>query len=379
MSIFNMKKPRLPSHYYIRFEPPDSSGDEVLFFTSERRNIKLKGRSFREFLQVVVPILDGQHTLEEIEAEVSAQFSPNDLEQCLQLLAEHNLLRDSDQDILPADLRTQLEPQLNFFHELNVSPYETQKRLMNATVAVIGMGGAGASVALSLAAAYVGTIRCIDSLAVAPSDPYLAPTFTREEIGMSRVEIISKRIAAISPRVKVVAHVDPLETDADVIEAIEGSDFVVGCVDAGLTSLFYKLNRACLQLRIPWTSCAVSALESIVGPTIYPFETACYLCYKMRMVACVENPEDEFSFQRFLDRRKQDDSGKRENLVFAVGSIGNLVGLEVLKTLTGVVAPSALGRIVVVDVLNLTCTKHLVLRKPWCPACFSPDRGTASP
>ena len=74
---------------------------------------------------------------------------------------------------------------------------------------------------------------------------------------MSRVEIISKRIAAISPRFKVVAHVDPLETDADVIEAIEGSDFVVGCVDAGLTSLFYKLNRACLQLRIPWTSCAV--------------------------------------------------------------------------------------------------------------------------
>ena len=84
MSIFNMKKPRLPSHYYIRFEPPDSSGDEVLFFTSERRNIKLKGRSFREFLQVVVPILDGQHTLEEIEAEVSAQFSPKDLEQGLQ-------------------------------------------------------------------------------------------------------------------------------------------------------------------------------------------------------------------------------------------------------------------------------------------------------
>ena len=111
-------------------------------------------------------------------------------------------------------------------------------------------------------------------------------------------------------------------------------------------------------------------MEVVVGPTIEPYQTACYLCYKMRLVAANENPEDEFAFQRFLDQRNQDDSGCHENLVFGVGLASNLVGLEVLKALTGT-ALATRGRIVVVDLLDFTMTKHVVLRKPWCPACFN--------
>ena len=54
-----LRRPKLPSHYLLRFEPPDGTGDEALVITSERRRIKLKGHSFREFLYEVVPLLDG--------------------------------------------------------------------------------------------------------------------------------------------------------------------------------------------------------------------------------------------------------------------------------------------------------------------------------
>ena len=115
MPTFSLKKPRLPSHYYVRFEPPDSSGEEVLIFSSERRKIKLKGRSFREFFQAVLPLLDGAHSIEAIQAEVADLFAPEDLAQGLQLLADHNLLHDASEDSLPPAVRTYLEPQLNFF------------------------------------------------------------------------------------------------------------------------------------------------------------------------------------------------------------------------------------------------------------------------
>src|SRR3954451_17602635 len=95
MPGLTFRKPRLPSHYYVLFERPDSKGEEVLRFVSERRKIKIKGHSFREFQQYVIPLLDGRHTLEDIQAEVADAFRPEDLEAGLQVLADQGLLEEA--------------------------------------------------------------------------------------------------------------------------------------------------------------------------------------------------------------------------------------------------------------------------------------------
>src|ERR1700739_4500528 len=93
----------------------------------------------------------------------------------------------------------------------------------------------------------------------------------------------------------------------------------------------------------------------------------------MRTVACAGNPEDEFAYERFLDQRNEDDSNKRENLVFGSGLMSNCLALEAFKELAGIAEPSALGAIIVFDLLAMQLTKHVVLRKPWCPACFEKE------
>jgi bacteriocin biosynthesis cyclodehydratase domain-containing protein len=370
MAMLTHRRLRLPSHYYVLYDPPDDAGDETLHFISECRKVKVKGHSFREFQQSVIPLLNGVHTFEEIAREVADIFAPEDLEACLHLLAEQNLIEDAEECPLSPDVSRRLEPQLNFFHEVSPNPYELQRRLESATVTVIGLGGAGASAVLSLAAAQVGALRCIDELPVAPADPYLASIFSPGDVGVARVEVVRRSVGILAPQVKFSTYQSSLETDADLLTAIQGSNFVICCTDPAQASLAYKLNRVCLRAGIRWTSCTASGPEVVVGPTVHPLETACYLCYKMRMVACAENPEDEFAFQRFLDRRMQDDSGRRENLVFGTGLAGNLLGLEALKVLTGMTPPSLLGRVAVIDLMSLTLKKHLILRKPWCPACF---------
>ncbi len=57
--------------------------------------------------------------------------------------------------------------------------------------------------------------------------------------------------------------------------------------------------------------------------------------------------------------------------MFSAGVAGNLLGLEALKELTGIGAPSLVGQIAVLDIMDLSVTKHVVLRKPWCPACYA--------
>jgi adenylyltransferase/sulfurtransferase len=160
-----------------------------------------------------------------------------------------------------------------------------------------------------------------------------------------------------------------VDSEAGLRAAVAGSDFIVCCLDAGQSNQVYKLNRVCLEAAIPWTSCALAGTELILGPTVHPDSGPCYLCYRMRVVACAANPEDAFDMERRLDRRKKDDSARRENLVFAAGAAGNLIGIEVLKELTGMAEPTLQGKIAVFDLLQHSITKHVVLRKPWCPAC----------
>jgi molybdopterin-synthase adenylyltransferase len=370
-------KPRLLSHYRVRFEPPGASGEEKLVFSSERKRVVLRGHSFREFLEDVVPLLDGRHTVEEIRTGVEDVFDPEDLDASLALLSEQHLLEDAEAVGFDPEVERSREPQLNYFRELGEDPVGLHERLAGATVTVVGLGGLGAVAAAALAASGVGCVRCVDGLAVTPVDPFLTQLFDRTDVGSPRVDVIGARIAAINPAARVQPVARELETDDDAAAVVEDSSFVLGCIDPGLAAFTYRLNRACLRRQIPWCSGTVSAFEGIVGPTVIPFETACFLCYQMRAVACRDDPEDAFEDLKDQDRRKRDESSHRENLAFGAGIVGQMLALEAFKALLGM-KPASSGRIVTIDFGQLATQTHVVLRKPWCPACFDEPSATAT-
>jgi adenylyltransferase/sulfurtransferase len=225
--------------------------------------------------------------------------------------------------------------------------------------------------ARSLGAAGVGALRCVDDAVVSPSDLYFSPEFQPSDVGALRCEVLQRHFASQAAGTAFDAVTSRLTNDQMVEQVVAGSDFVVNCIDEGNLSLIYKLNRACLRTKTPWTSVASSAFEVVLGPTIYPEETACYLCYRMRMVACTENPEASFDFESFLDRRKSDDGGRRANLVFGSSIAGQLAGMEVMKALCLPELLATRGRIQVMDLRDFSSVAHVVLRKPWCPACLA--------
>jgi adenylyltransferase/sulfurtransferase len=351
-------------------EPPDSSGDESLHFVSGRRKIKLKGHSFREFERRVIPLLDGQNTLEEIGRKVEDVFAFDDLEAGLDLLASQNLLEDNGLHSPGTATAERLAPQLNFFHEVGFNAAEIQERLHHARATVFGLGGAGADVVNSLAAAGIGTIRCVDDAVVSAADVYLSSGYCAADAGLTRLSAIKNHVSRRSPETRLEPVASDLSSDEIVAGVIEGSDFVVCCLDIGQSSAIYKLNRACLKTGIRWSSCTLSGSEVILGPTVHPHKTPCYLCYKMRTVACAGNPEDAFAFEKVLDRRKQDDSSRRENLVFATSMAANMLALEALREIAGLTPVPTRGKIIIFDLLDMSSSKHVVLKKPWCPACF---------
>lgn len=366
----SLQNPLLPTHYSVWFDPPDEAGDEVLHFVSEHRSLKLKGRSFREFHQRVIPMLNGEHSMAEIETATADIFPAEELRDALGMLAEQGIVVDASGHAVGSEIAERMAPQLNLFHDL-APGMQFQKRLEAATVVVLGLSGAGAGVALSLASAGVGTIRCYDSLPLGPADVYLSPFTGVPSIGAGRVETISELLQRAAPQVKVVADNRNLESEDDIRNAIERADIVACCLDPSQSNLIYKLNRVCLATRMRWITCSLGGAEIVAGPAMHPGKGPCYLCYRMRTVACAGNPDDAFAYERFLDKRKRDDSSRRENIVFGAGLAANFIGMEIVKELTDLAEPSLVGRILTIRLTDLTVEKHSVLRKPWCPACFA--------
>lgn len=382
MTISPDTRPHLPTHYYVLYEAPDSKGEEALIFVCERRRVKIKGTLFREFLREVVPLLDGSHTVSEIEASLTDIFPTHEVTAALELLANQHLLSENGSDSgVSAEVGASLAPQLNFFHEVSEQSNEMQGRLAKSTVSLLGLGGAGSLTAASLATAGVGHLRLLDTSPVLRTDGYFDPIFLHCG-GRTRADVLQREIENRWPHVNVKIDGHEIESEESLASSIAGSDLVICCLDRGQASYLYKLNRASMATRTPWISCSVSGFEVVIGPTIRPKETPCYLCYTMRSVACADNAEDEFKLQRFLDHRKRDDSGQRENLVFAVGLAASLAGLEAMKALTNVAPCASNGSVLVVDMLEMSMKKHVVLRHPRCPICFAektPEAETVMP
>jgi bacteriocin biosynthesis cyclodehydratase domain-containing protein len=357
----------------VRCETADNGGEDLLVFTSEGRRVALRGHAFPVFVERVVPLLDGRQTLEQIQEQVSDALDPNDLARTLELLREHGVVADADAaPSLPGN--EGIGPELGYLHEIGADPALVLDRLRRASVAVFGLGPIGAVAATALAAAGVGQIRCVDSGTVSEADPYLAQLFGLDDVGRSRAEVARLRIGAVNPTVSVEARTEPLHGDEALLDAIEGSDFALGCLDPELGSLIGRLNRACLALRVPWATGTATAFEGVVGPTIIPYETACYRCYQARVIAGRDDPAGALAELREREQGATDMSAQRENLPFGAGVVGSLLALQAFQLLTGL-RPATLGRVLVVDFRGSRMSQHLVLRKPWCPDCFAGQDG----
>ena len=363
-------RPKLLTHYRVRLEPSENGAEETLVFTSESRRVAIRGRRFEPFLEHVVPLLDGRRRLDEVVEQSSGIFEPDDLQRTIALLVEHGIVVDADLITVSDADAARLAPQMNYLHEVSSDPALVRQRVERASVTVVGLGSIGAVAATALAAANVGHVCCVDDSAVSAADPHLAQLFELTDVGSPRAEVTRNKIRAVNPVVSVVAHTDPLRTDDDVARAVDGADFVLGCLDPGRGAITDMLNRACLAQRTPWSLGTATAFEGIVGPTVIPYETACYRCYQSRTVANQDDPADAL---RKLEADYEDGvdmSASRENTAFASGIVGHLLALQAFQFLVGL-WPKSAGRVLVVDFLTSTMSEHVVLRKPWCSACFS--------
>lgn len=126
---------------------------------------------------------------------------------------------------------------------------EGQRRLRDARVLVVGLGGLGAVVTTYLAGAGIGTLLLADHDTVSLSNLQRQVLYNEADVGLPKAECAARRVAAMNSDVAVEICRDGLTPD-NAAQLIASCDLVVDCTDN--YPVRFLIDDTCAALRRPW-------------------------------------------------------------------------------------------------------------------------------
>lgn len=225
---------------------------------------------------------------------------------------------------------------------------EGQETLKNASVLLVGAGGLGSPAATYLAAAGVGRIGLVDFDTVEASNLQRQILYGTSDVGRPKLEAASERLEDLNPHVEVERHKVRLTSD-NALDIIDDYDVVADGTDNFPTR--YLVNDACVMTGTPNVYASIFRFEGQVS--VFATEDGpCYRCL-------YEEPPPPGLVPSCAEGGV---------LGILPGLIGTLQATEVIKLLADVGEP-LVGRLLMVDALNMDFRTVNVPTNPDCPVC----------
>ena len=170
---------------------------------------------------------------------------------------------------------------------------------------------------------------------------------------------------------------DPATISRDELPGlIEGRDLVICQVDPGWAVVRSWLNRACLDAGVPALYVAAEGSYAYVGPLVLPGEGPCYLCWRMRALACSDDFDVAMAREESLDQTRR--PLHRPLLPGLTQAVQAMVVRETLAMTTSAMPTELAATVVVLDQLKSTQRRQPVIARPDCPACRKKARPPVS-
>jgi len=221
-----------------------------------------------------------------------------------------------------------------------------QEKLKRASVAIVGIGGLGSPVAFYLAGAGVGRLILID-----PERPELS-NLNRQimhwegDFSLSKAKSAAEKLRKFNSDI-IIEPKSVKITKENVSEILGEVDVVVDGLDNYETR--YLINEYCVENGKPFVHAAVRGLVG-QATTIFPKKSPCLRC----IIPEPPKPERKFPI-----------------LGATAGTLGCIEAMETIKVITGFGRP-LIGRLLIVDLEDMTFNLIEVKKRPDCPICGGP-------
>lgn len=245
---------------------------------------------------------------------------------------------------------------------------EGQLQLKRARVLVVGAGGLGSAVCLSLAAAGVGHLQIADPDAVELSNLQRQLAFELDDVGINKVDAIAARLSRLNQHIQVTPLPIALHGEA-LAKQVAAADLVLDCSDN--LSTRYQVNQACAEER----KCLISGAATGWQGQLMSFDFG----------RCDSDPDpepdcgdDSGCYQCLFPLEpgmKADDllpAGSCRTLGImgpVVSTVGTLQALQAIKWILGLVSDQKLAELRRFNGLTLAWQTLAIAKDPDCPVC----------
>lgn len=225
---------------------------------------------------------------------------------------------------------------------------EGQQRLKAAKVLCVGTGGLGSPLAFYLAAAGIGTLGLVDFDVVDASNLQRQIIHSTKDIGRKKLDSAAEKLIALNPSLNVIKH-DAMLSSTNALEILKDYDIVADGTDNFQTR--YLVNDACVILGKPNAYGSIFRFEG--QASVFATEDGpCYRCLYPEppppglVPSCAEGGV----------------------LGILPGLVGVIQATEVIKLILGKGSP-LIGRLLLVDALNMRFRELKLRKNPDCPVC----------
>jgi adenylyltransferase/sulfurtransferase len=225
---------------------------------------------------------------------------------------------------------------------------EGQKKLKAAKVLCVGTGGLGSPLALYLAAAGIGTLGLVDFDVVDSSNLQRQIIHSTKDIGRPKIDSAEEKLKALNPFINIVKY-ETMLTSANALEIIREFDVVADGTDNFQTR--YLVNDACVLTGKPNAYGSIFRFEGQAS-VFATKDGPCYRCLYPEppppglVPSCAEGGV----------------------LGILPGLVGVIQATEAIKLILGKGEP-LIGRLLLVDALNMNFRQLKVRKNPDCPVC----------
>ena len=206
-----------------------------------------------------------------------------------------------------------------------------QKRLLSATIAIVGMGGLGCPAAQSLTIAGVGKLKIIDGDKVELSNLHRQPLYGVKDIGRLKVEAAKEKLEKLNGDA-VVEIVDAYLNEDNGVNFVNDADIIIDATDNIQTRLL--IDRLSKESGVP-----------MVYGGLYRYEGQ----------VAILNVNGSSGYSELFPEPPsgRDTCADAGVLGMVPGIVGNIQALEAVKLIVGI-EPNLAGKLLVYDGLNHT-------------------------
>ena len=223
-----------------------------------------------------------------------------------------------------------------------------QRKLGDAHVLIVGLGGLGSPAALYLAAAGIGKLSFADFDTVETSNLQRQIAHTSDRVGQLKTASARTACLQINPDC-VIDTIDYALDEDDLAELVASCTVVLDCTDNFPTR--FAINDACVASRVPLVSGAAIRFDGQIS--VYDSRQPDAPCYR-----CL-----------YGDASSAVDTCAQAGILGpVVGMVGCVQAIEAIKLIVGI-GDSLAGRLVLFDGLAMEWNDIRLKKNPACSVC----------